>query len=933
MRLKDPYIYMSSTPYSITRDGKRKQKPGIHAIFAAEVPFIPSFLSADFVGPLSSGSSRLQLIINRQVRFINDLAAINIKRTTFDLRLVFRPPVEKTNHQPGVQLLFLGKAFHPGQNKDEARKLAIDLWKCFSGHFPLEDPFNYPLKPVDAAWLKVRDKLSGNHSGSSEEAFESHVLTPIPLDSITADRLSEIRKFEDWDGIVRATLGVRTSEETTSAHRLGYFVHNFRPTLDASGFSRLLETLVQQQQKCLVRISLRPTFVTDRELQMLNQLLSEYQYQLADTEGWIRLYKEDHLNQMKRAFSHLMAHRRHLFSINIQVVGEKKRPDEVVAELGSEFMNNQSDQPQHIREMRPSPGTNEIDVARDNLLYMEHEQWGKTKGGPELSRLPILVSGYEAAGAFRLPLPPESGYMPGISVRDEPFVQPQGMARNQPDQLELGRIKHRGTDSGENFHISLGDLERHLLIAGSTGSGKTNTCLHLLSQLWGKFNVPFLVIYPIAKSDYRLLMADPSVRDDLLIFTAGDRPSPLRFNPFDIPEGILLQTHISNMMRTFETSLHMWSLLRMLFRKALRELYLGHGWKIDGRRGDDSNQRIPNLADFHEKLKKIAGKWSSGYKADTHRDLQHDSQKKIQDLLESAGSVLNVSYPEGARSVIEQILEKPAVIELGKVGSASDISLVVGFLFTLLTEHVHSRYQRDRESKQHVTLIEEAHRLMPAQVSGHGEHMVDPRVGGAEDFANILSEIRGFGEAIMIAEQTPTKLIQDAIANTQIKIMHWLEDHSSFNLFSRMLNLNERQQQHARTIEPGEVIVRAASGYPALARVPFYKEILEEKLAEKGQSLDQYPTTDDDVKAFMQGQIKRFDLHMPEYEPWSQQRSRSAEPSPEKGKEASPSKDNQLNQDDRATDTHDQDDEDFAARIRKEKEKKRREAEERLGKG
>ncbi|MCP4262066.1 MAG: hypothetical protein GY774_31890 [Planctomycetes bacterium] len=346
MKLKDPYIHISSTHYSITRDGKRKEKPGIHAIYATEIPFIPSFLSADFVGPLSSGSSRLQLIIDRQIRFINDLAAIKTKQATFDLRLVFHPPAEQTNHQSGVQLLFLGKSFYPGHDKEEARKQSLDLWKCFSGHFPLEDPFNYPLNPVDADWLKERDKLSGNHSRSTEEAFESHVLTPIPLDSITADKLSEIRKFEDWDGIVRATLGVQSSDGTTSALRLGYFVHNFRPTLDASGFSRLLETLVQQQQVCLVRISLRPTFVTDTELRVLNQLLSEYQYQLADTEGWIRLYKEDHLTRMKKAFSHLMAHRRHLFSITIQVVGEKNRPDEVVAALGSE-LGQHNNKPAH----------------------------------------------------------------------------------------------------------------------------------------------------------------------------------------------------------------------------------------------------------------------------------------------------------------------------------------------------------------------------------------------------------------------------------------------------------------------------------------------------------------------------------------------------------------------------------------------------------
>lgn len=914
--MREPWIYTSRPHYSVSRDGKNRTEAGIHAIYAAEVPFIPSFLSADFVGPLTSGTSRLQLIVDRQIRFINDLAAARIHQATFDLRLVFRPPEERGNQQPAVQLLFLGKAFAPGRDNEKARQLALDLWRRFSGHFPLEDPFNYPLLPVDAQWLDEHDR----HAGDVRTAFETQVLTPIPLNEITADNLSEIRKFEDWDNIVSTTVGVPTSSGPDAALRLGYFVHHFRPTLDASALSRLLETLVQQQQACLVRISLRPTLLTDVEIRLLNRLLSEYEHQLAGAEGWIRLYKTDYFARMQEAFRNLITHRRHLFSINIQVIGERERPAAVVTALGSEFMNNQSAPPQRIQEVRPRPNTDDVKVAKANLRYMEHELWGEARGGQQLRRIPILVSGYEAAGAFRLPIPPESGYMPGIPVRDEPFVQPQGLAQEESDSLWLGDILHRGTRTGEKFNVSLDDLRRHILIAGSTGSGKTNTCLHLLSQLWGEFGVPFLVIYPIAKPDYRLLVADSRVRENLLIFTAGDRPSPLRFNPFDVPEGTLLQTHISNMMRTFAAGMYMWGPLPSLFREALRDLYRDHGWQVDGCRGDDPDQRIPTLSDFYGKLKRLADRWAGRYRADLRGDLRQDSEVKIRDLLETAGSVLNVRYMEGTPSVVEQILQRPTVIELGRVGSASDIALVVGFLVTLLGEHVFSRYQKNKKSLQHVTLIEEAHRLMSAQVTVQGEHVADPRVGGAEDFAHVLSEVRGFGEAIMIAEQTPTKLIPDAIANTHIKIMHWLEDRLSFDLFAQMMNLNERQRQHARTLEVGEVIVRTASGYPVLVKVPYYEA-----------SLDQVSTADEDVKVFMQEQIRRLNLSIPDYEPWRQEKTegpvsygpQEETPSPA-GRSSRPGPVQRPTVSDQ--------EEREAARIRQAQEERRRKIEERLGK-
>ena len=72
-----------------------------------------------------------------------------------------------------------------------------------------------------------------------------------------------------------------------------------------------------------------------------------------------------------------------------------------------------------------------------------------------------------------------------------------------------------------------------------------------------------------------------------------------------------------------------------------------------------------------------------------------------------------------------------------------------------------------------------------------------------------------------------------------------------------MMNLNERQQRNARTLDVGEVIVRSASGFPVLVQVPHYEGTLERT-----------PTADDDVKTFMQGQIARLRLSIPQSEPW-----------------------------------------------------------------
>ena len=45
--------------------------------------------------------------------------------------------------------------------------------------------------------------------------------------------------------------------------------------------------------------------------------------------------------------------------------------------------------------------------------------------------------------------------------------------------------------------ISLDELQRHVLICGVTGSGKTVTSFHVLRHLWRDHRVPWLVIEPV----------------------------------------------------------------------------------------------------------------------------------------------------------------------------------------------------------------------------------------------------------------------------------------------------------------------------------------------------------------------------------------------------------------------------------------------------
>jgi hypothetical protein len=832
--MEQPYIFVSDhAPHFAELWGsagiETVEERGYHAIFAATVPFIPSFLSSDFIRSLGGGMGRIKQIVLRQFRFINDLA--NARElaeggVAFDLRFIAHPARTPTERAT-IEIAFLGKVFHP--NRRRAAFLGLQLWRKFLSHYPLEDPFNYPLQPVN-------------------ETDFGRYLMPIPIEQIKPENLLEIRKYEDRDPMLGESVVA------------GYFPHPFEPVLDFSAMARFLETLSMQQQPCVVSICIQPTQLLTEELRVLNQILVTYErltQEAQQEQGWLSLYRRERLEILRKTFEPLINQRSHLFMIKVQVIGAQLPPADLLEALGSEFMNNITPEPRQWARQIVS-NARDLEIALRNFHFLEHQLWGDSGVDSTVRRLRFLVSGYEAAGAFRLPIPPESGYMPGLTVKDEPFVMPTEVSLPTEPSVALGEIIHRGRPTGIPFYISIRELTRHALIGGSTGSGKTNTCLHLLSHLWAENGIPFLVLYPIDKPDYRLLMADRKVRDHLLLFTVGDEnTAPFRFNPFAVPSGILLKTHISQLMRCFSAAFSMWDPLPAIYRAAMRQVYSSAGWDLVSGRGGDEDVRTPTMSQFYDAIVQCAETLTADYGREVRGNVKQGAEIRVRDLLDNMGHVVNASEP----APFNEILKRPTVMELGRVGSTEDTALIMGFMMMLISEELQSRSKQNdpavREKNIHLTLVEEAHRLMSRGYTSN-EHTADPRTKGGEDFSNLLAEVRGFGEGVLIAEQIPTNLVQGAIGNTYLKVMHWLEDANSFGLFCEIMNLNERQRDYARTLERGHVIVRGQNGYPVHVKVNNYLDLFQD-------SRDRPNIDDSDgaVRNFMHDRIQ-----IPLAQPW-----------------------------------------------------------------
>ncbi|UCE95606.1 MAG: ATP-binding protein, partial [Candidatus Bathyarchaeota archaeon] len=383
-----------------------------------------------------------------------------------------------------------------------------------------------------------------------------------------------------------------------------------------------------------------------------------------------------------------------------------------------------------------------------------------------------------------------------------------------------GEILDQSLKMGLKYQIRVQDLDRHALIVGVTGCGKTNTCFHMLKQLWQR-GIPFLVIEP-AKTEYRKLLQSKELGNDLRVFTLGDESvSPFRLNPFQIMPGVSVQSHIDHLKSVFNASFVMYAPMPYVLEQCIHEVYEDKGWNLATNENEMGRHRNahPTLTDLYRKVDELVDRL--GYERRITMDVKAALKTRINSLrVGGKGLMLDTktSIP------IEQLLEHPAIIELEKVGDDDEKAFIIGLLLMLLYEYYVSKGVKEGESLNHITIIEEAHRLLknvPTEVNYEAANIKGKAV---EAFCNILSEIRAYGEGFAILEQIPSKLAPDAIKNTNLKIMHRVVSIDDRSTVGGAMNMDENEIARVASLNVGEAVVYSeGDDSPLHVKVPYSK--------------------------------------------------------------------------------------------------------------
>lgn len=253
------------------------------------------------------------------------------------------------------------------------------------------------------------------------------------------------------------------------------------------------------------------------------------------------------------------------------------------------------------------------------------------------------------------------------------------------DSIDIGSIVDGATILPEQrYAISMADLTAHTLVAGATGSGKTNTCLYLLSQLANQ-GIPFLVIEPINAelNEYRSLAPlfnSPQYQSrgckQLRVFTLGDTTSPFSLNPLEIEEGSTVEAHISRLLTCFKAAMPMWQPLPAVFLTALQRTYIDAGILPGTRIGFFDGKRFPTMHDFAYHLAYVA-EHEVMHSDEVRSNILGASVLRIRGLLSgSAGRLLTArqSLP------MDDILDNPTILELRHIGDDGDKALLIALI-------------------------------------------------------------------------------------------------------------------------------------------------------------------------------------------------------------------------------------------------------------
>lgn len=345
-------------------------------------------------------------------------------------------------------------------------------------------------------------------------------------------------------------------------------------------------------------------------------------------------------------------------------------------------------------------------------------------------------------------LPHQAFEQAGI-VRPEP--RPDLLIDVREPHLRVGTFNNFGSE--EAVAIRLKDLNKHMFIAGKTGTGKS-TLLHNMAHQLITQGKGFTLLDPHGKLIDAILSTSivESVKDRILILELGQDEYPVPLNLFKRVPGVARGEAVSQVLNTIK-SVYQTTWSSTLMEKGYRaflELLLGdsNATPLDIQEMAKTsnvgylNRMLANALQETERKKKLSrgtrNFWSEYLgKSDSAKNRQTDPIiSRLNIFLGKAEIELMTCHPGSIdwKQVVEENMI--VLVDLRGQAIASEAESLGALVFAQLYNAVQAMgYQADGAEPRHLVIIDETHRFLTNEVD------------------TAMSEARKFGLPIIMADQ------------------------------------------------------------------------------------------------------------------------------------------------------------------------------------
>ena len=370
---------------------------------------------------------------------------------------------------------------------------------------------------------------------------------------------------------------------------------------------------------------------------------------------------------------------------------------------------------------------------------------------------------------------------------EEKIILPPPKKEQLQGAVHIGDVEY--LDKKLNpFGLNLKDVNRHIGIFGSTGSGKTTLALNLIRRFHDR-KIPFM-IFDWEKS-YRSLAGE---FDDVQVFTVGKDIHPLHLNILNVPPGISIDEYIKSLIAI------------------LAEDYLSGAGSdtmlMNYMKTAFTEKRNPTFNDLKEiVLREIQKDMKGRGKLSGRSGLWKETVSRIISFLSfgTAGEVLGTDY----HYPLDKLFHQNVVLELGGIQSPRDrkfiMHCILNWLFLWLQHH-----GIESEQLNQVIIFEEFHNIT---LKSREDNLI----------SQLFRQARKYGLGLVAIDQTPSEIPNAIFANMNTKISFTLATSQDIASMAKAINFDFRSIKYFGMLKTGQAIVSAKQrcSDPILVRVPF----------------------------------------------------------------------------------------------------------------